>query len=90
KYKESPQQYSVFAYEDMHIIIKATEKAGKKDRAEILKAVRTVTPYEGALGRTAFNDRGDTVNQVIGIYCVKDGKWEYLKTANIPADRLPK
>jgi len=90
KYKESPQQYSVFAYEDMHIIIKATEKAGKKDRAEILKAVRTVTPYEGALGRTAFNDRGDTVNQVIGIYCVKDGMWEYLKTANIPADRLPK
>jgi branched-chain amino acid transport system substrate-binding protein len=90
KFKESPQQYSVFAYEDMHIIIKAVEKAGKKDRAEILKAVREVTPYEGALGKTVFNDRGDTVNQVIGIYCVKDGKWEYLKTANIPADRLPK
>ena len=90
KYNESPQQYSVFAYEDMHINIKAVEKAGKKDRAEILKAVRTVTPYEGALGKTQFNDRGDTVNQVIGIYCVKDGKWEYLKTANIPADRLPK
>jgi branched-chain amino acid transport system substrate-binding protein len=90
KYKESPQQYSVFAYEDMHIIIKAVEKAGKKDRAEILKAVRQVTPYEGALGKTVFNERGDTVNQVIGIYCVKDGKWEYLKTAKIPADRLPK
>jgi branched-chain amino acid transport system substrate-binding protein len=90
KYKESPQQYSVFAYEDMHIIIKATEKAGKKDRAEILKAVRTVTPYEGALGKTVFNDRGDTLNQVIGIYCVKDGKWEYVKAANIPPDRLPK
>jgi branched-chain amino acid transport system substrate-binding protein len=90
KYKESPQQYSVFAYEDMHIIIKAVEKAGKKDRAEILKAVRTVTPYEGALGKTVFNERGDTVNQVIGIYCVKGGKWEYLKAANIPADRLPK
>jgi branched-chain amino acid transport system substrate-binding protein len=90
KYNESPQQYSVFAYEDMHIIIKAVEKAGKKDRAEILKAVRAVTPYEGALGKTVFNDRGDTVNQVIGIYCVKDGKWEYQKAANIPADRLPK
>ena len=47
KYKESPQQYSVFAYEDMHIIIRAIEKAGKKDRAEILKAVRQVTPYDG-------------------------------------------
>jgi branched-chain amino acid transport system substrate-binding protein len=90
KYKESPQQYSVFAYDDMHIIIKAVEKAGKKDRAEILKAVRTVTPYQGALGKTVFNERGDTVNQVIGIYCVKGGKWEYLKAANIPADRLPK
>jgi branched-chain amino acid transport system substrate-binding protein len=90
KYKESPQQYSVFAYEDMHIIIKAVEKAGKKDRAEILKAVRAVTPYQGALGKTVFNERGDTVNQVIGIYCVKDGKWEYLKTADIPADRMPK
>ena len=90
KYNESPQQYSVFAYEDMHIIIRAIEKVGKKDRAEILKAVRQVTPYDGALGKTVFNDRGDTVNQVIGIYCVKDGKWEYLKAANIPADRLPK
>src|SRR5262245_57910049 len=90
KYKESPQQYSVFAYEDMHIIIKAVEKAGKKDRAEILKAVRAVTPYQGALGKTVFNERGDTVNQVIGIYCVKDGQWEYQKAADIPADRLPK
>jgi len=90
KYNESPQQYSVFAYEDMHIIIKAVEKAGKKDRAEILKAVREVTPYQGALGKTAFNERGDTVNQVIGIYCVKDGQWQYQKAADIPADRLPK
>jgi branched-chain amino acid transport system substrate-binding protein len=90
KYKESPQQYSVFAYDDMHIIIKAVEKAGKKDRAEILKAVRTVTPYQGALGKTVFNERGDTVNQVIGINCVKDGKWQYQKAASIPADRLPK
>jgi branched-chain amino acid transport system substrate-binding protein len=90
KYKESPQQYSVFAYEDMHIIIKAVEKAGKKDRAEILKAVREVTPYQGVLGKTAFNERGDTVNQVIGIYCVKDGQWLYQKAADIPADRLPK
>jgi branched-chain amino acid transport system substrate-binding protein len=90
KYNESPQQYSVFAYEDMHILIKAIEKAGKKDRAAILKAVREVTPYDGALGRTAFNGRGDTVNQVIGIFCVKDGKWGYLKTADIPKDRMPK
>jgi branched-chain amino acid transport system substrate-binding protein len=89
-YHESPQQYSVFAYEDMHIIIRAIEKAGKKDRAEILKAVRQVTPYDGALGRTVFNERGDTVNQVIGIFCVKGGKWEYLKSADIPPDRLPK
>jgi branched-chain amino acid transport system substrate-binding protein len=90
KYNESPQQYSVFAYEAMHILVRATEKVGKKDRAEILKAVRQVTPYEGALGKTVFNDRGDTVNQVIGIFCVKNGKWEYVKAANIPADRLPK
>lgn len=90
RYNESPQQYSVFAYEAMHILIKATEKAGKKDRAEILKAVRQVTPSEGALGKTVFNDRGDTVNQVIGIFCVKNGAWEYVKSASIPADRLPK
>jgi branched-chain amino acid transport system substrate-binding protein len=90
KYNESPQQYSVFAYEDMHIIVRAIEKAGKKDRAAILQAVRQVTPYDGALGHTVFNERGDTVNQVIGIYCVKDGKWEYLKTAEIPKERMPK
>jgi len=90
QYNESPQQYSVFAYEAIHILITATEKAGKKDRAEVLKAVRQVTPHDGALGKTVFNDRGDTVNQVIGIFCVKNGKWEYVKSANIPADRLPK
>ena len=90
RYNESPQQYSVFAYEAMHILVRAIEKTGKKDRGEILKAVRQVTPYDGALGKTVFNDRGDTVNQVIGIFCVKNGKWEYVKSASIPADRLPK
>lgn len=90
KYNESPQQYSVFAYEGMHILVQAIEKAGKKDRAAILKAVRQVTPYDGALGRTVFNDRGDTVNQVIGIFCVKNGKWEYVKNAAIPKERMPK
>lgn len=90
KYNESPQQYSVFAYEAMHILVKAIENTGKKDRAAILKAIREVTPYSGALGKTVFNARGDTVNQVIGIFCVKNGKWEYVKSAAIPADRLPK
>jgi branched-chain amino acid transport system substrate-binding protein len=90
KYNESPQQYSVFAYDDMHIIIKAVETAGKKDRESVLKAVREVTPHDGALGKTVFNDRGDTVNQVIGIFCVKNGKWDYVKSADIPKDRMPK
>ena len=90
KYKESPQQYSVFAYEAMHVLVRAIEKTGKKDRAGILKAVRQVTPYDGALGKTVFNERGDTVNQVIGIFCVKDGKWDYVKSAAIPKERLPK
>jgi hypothetical protein len=56
----------------MHILVRATEKVGKKDRAEILKAVREVTPYEGA-GQDGLQRPGDTVNQVIGIFCVKDG-----------------
>ncbi|HLE43811.1 MAG TPA: ABC transporter substrate-binding protein, partial [Methylomirabilota bacterium] len=90
KYKESPQQYSVFAYEAMHVLVRAIEKTGKKDRAGILKAVRQVTPYDGALGKTVFNERGDTANQVIGIFCVKDGKWDYVKSAAIPKERLPK
>ena len=58
--------------------------------AELGEPDEVAAGQDAALGKTTFNERGDTVNQVIGIYCVKDGQWQYQKAADIPADRLPK
>ena len=61
------------------------------EHVDVAGSLRHATIIDVAGGhQPLFNERGDTVNQVIGIYCVKGGKWEYLKAANIPADRLPK
>ena len=36
--------------------------------------------FDGATGKVAFDEFGDTTNKVITAYKVKDGKWVAVKT----------
>ncbi|MBK8574143.1 MAG: branched-chain amino acid ABC transporter substrate-binding protein [Elusimicrobia bacterium] len=65
--------YDHYAYEVTNILLSAMEKVGP-DKAKIIDALRTLT-YEGVLGTTSFDEKGDTFNKTITLFVVKDGKF---------------
>lgn len=64
KYKQKfglePEAYAVYGYEAAKVALAAIEKAGKKDRAAILKAALEIRDFDGATGKWSFDENGDT------------------------------
>jgi branched-chain amino acid transport system substrate-binding protein len=73
--------YSAYAYEATNLAIWAIRKAGAKDRAAVLAAMKTLEGYPGLFGIQSFDEKGDTLLRDIGIFTVKDGKFVFLRTA---------
>lgn len=67
------QPYDPYTYDTINIIIEAIKNAGM-DREKIIEHVRTIE-YEGLIGTTRFDDKGDTLNKKVTCYSVKEGKW---------------
>lgn len=77
KFPEPSSHYTMFAYDAVGILVKAMREHGT-DKAAIAKAVRA-TSYDGVLGRTTFDENGQTkVPIAIALYVVKNGKWEKM------------
>ncbi|WP_094607346.1 Leucine-, isoleucine-, valine-, threonine-, and alanine-binding protein [Sporomusa silvacetica DSM 10669] len=74
KYAEPHEAYAPFAYDAANIIIKALEKAGP-DRVKMAEAIRGITSFEGILGETTFDDKGQTRLKIITTYISEGGKW---------------
>lgn len=72
------QPYDHYTYEATMIALLALEKAGltgpELNRPAMLDFLRTVK-YDGVLGRTEFDAKGDTLNKAVTVYLVKDGKF---------------
>lgn len=49
------------------------------DRAAVLQAMRARPDYPGILGLHHFDDRGDTTLRTIGIFTVREGKFQFLR-----------
>jgi branched-chain amino acid transport system substrate-binding protein len=60
KYGNEPEAYAVYGYEAAKVALAAVEKAGKKDRADILKAALAIRDFDGATGKWSFDANGDT------------------------------
>jgi len=73
EYGEEPQAYDSYAYDQAWIFVRAVMEAGA-DRAALVDAVRAGS-YDGVTGVTEFDENGDTKNQVISWYSVKNGEW---------------
>ena len=73
--------YSSYAYEAANIAIWAIRQAGVKDRAAVLAAMKHLKDYPGIFGPQNFDKRGDSLIRDIGIFSVKNGKFEFIKTA---------
>ena len=69
--------YDHYGYEAMNIVLSVMEKSGP-DRARILAALPGLR-YQGVLGETRFDEKGDTLNKKITLFRVKDGKFQPLR-----------
>jgi branched-chain amino acid transport system substrate-binding protein len=75
KFGMAPGPYALFGYDAALAVITALEKAPKPDRADVLKVMPTVS-FEGLLGKTSFDSKGDTTNKVLTMFEVKNDRWQ--------------
>ncbi len=84
KYNAEPIGWAMYAYQAAIVALDAIERAGVKDRAKILEAMRQTRNFEGVTGTFSFDENGDTTRSDMAGYLVKDNKFVHLQ--NISAD----
>jgi branched-chain amino acid transport system substrate-binding protein len=67
------QPYDAYTYDATAIIIEAVLKAGA-NRGAVVDYVSKIK-YQGVIGLTEFDSKGDTLNKLISAYVVKGGKF---------------
>lgn len=73
------KSYDHYGYEVSMLLVDALQKVGP-DRAKIIDYLHNVK-FEGVLGVTQFDEKGDTLNKTITLFKVVDGKFQpYEKT----------
>jgi branched-chain amino acid transport system substrate-binding protein len=81
RYKEAfgrdPTDYSVFAYDATLSIIDAIKLSGKPDRTILANSMHNLK-FDGILGSTSFDKEGNTNNNLVGVYIVKNGSWRII------------
>ena len=87
KHKEEPIGWAMYAYQATIVTLDAIERAGAKDRAKILEALRSTKNFEGITGRFSFDENGDTDRTDMGGFQVKDNKFQFIGL--ISKDKCP-
>jgi branched-chain amino acid transport system substrate-binding protein len=87
KYKDEPIGWAMYAYQATIVTIDAINRAGAKDRAKILEALRGTKNFEGITGRFSFDDNGDTDRTDMGGFQLKDNKFQFIGL--ISKDKCP-
>ncbi len=64
-FKTTPRTYDIYAYEAAKISLAAFQKAGF-DRKKMIATLRE-TEYDGIIGMTRFDDKGDNTNDLVSI-----------------------
>lgn len=67
------QPYDHYTYEATKIILQAIQEVGP-EKSKIIEAVRKMK-HKGLLGETTFDEKGDTLNKIISVHLVKEGKF---------------
>ncbi len=71
--------YSSYAYEATRLALEAIHRAGRPERTAVLLAMKGIKEYPGILGVHTFDEKGDTTLRTIGIFTVRDGKFQFLE-----------
>ena len=79
KYGEEPIGWASYAYQAAVVALDSIKRAGVKDRAKILEAMRATKDFTGITGTFSFDANGDTTRTDMVGFLVKDGKFELLR-----------
>ncbi len=87
RFSRPVQNYGPYSYDSANILLQSAYEAikdGKPSdlRQEVVNNARAVV-YNGALGETRFDSKGDTLNAQYSFYRATNGKFEYLATATL-------
>ncbi|NKJ49323.1 branched chain amino acid ABC transporter substrate-binding protein [Burkholderia sp. SG-MS1] len=77
RFGSHPVLNSPFAYDAVYVIVDAMKRAGSTDPDKILAAM-PATSYQGVLGQTQFDSKGDLLHGTISIYKYVGGKQTLL------------
>ncbi len=86
-YKEPYAAYGAYSYDAANAIINALKTSlasasdAKSARAATIDAMSKVS-FDGATGKVAFDQYGDTTTKVLTVYKVDGGKWTAEKTGS--------
>ncbi len=85
-YRDPPSAYGALAFDAANTVIGALEKTlAGKDKVDVDVRRATVdaiqaTNFDGATGKVAFDQYGDTVTKLLTVYQVADNAWKPIKT----------
>lgn len=79
-YKSEPIGWAMYAYQAAIVALDSIKRAGTKDRAAVLEAMRNTKDFEGVTGKFSFDANGDTNRTDMVGWAVKDGKFVYQET----------
>lgn len=80
-YGSAPNSAAAQSYDTAQVLINAWKAAsGGTDRTALMEAVRK-TQINGVDGPIAFDQNGDMEKPQVGIFGVKNGKWDYIGAA---------
>ncbi|QLG87219.1 branched-chain amino acid ABC transporter substrate-binding protein [Chitinibacter bivalviorum] len=75
KYGVEVQVYAPYSYDATKLMLAAMKQAGSADPAKYLPVLAKIES-KGLTGPIQFDDKGDVKNAAVGVYVVKNGKWE--------------
>ena len=87
-FAEGYEAYGAYSYDAANAIIQALKTSlasatdAKSAREATIKAMASVS-FEGATGKVAFDEFGDSVSRVLTVYAVTDGAWAAKKTGEL-------
>ena len=73
--------YSAYTYEATRVALWALRTAGTMNRDAVLAAMKGFHDIPGILGPQNFDEKGDSRIRDIGIFTVRRGRFEFIKTA---------
>lgn len=83
RYRESflsdPEAYAAYGYDATMAVLKAIERAGRKDRAAIIAAVAGTKDHDGVLGTWSFDENGDTTLRTMSGNIIEQGQFKFVK-----------